>query len=219
MTTSIESVESKALSVPEQASSLVILNNEAYMLGESLLATCKQLENEVHEAYDSVVEKAHTAHKEAVAKRKQYLDPIEQARKILKQKMIVFQDEQERIRREEQARSEAEARKRAEDEQLALAAELEKEGDTQAAEEVLAAPVQAAPVVAPKTVPAPSRLSAGRSIWNAEIVSFLALVKAVADGKQPVTLLEPNMQALNGLARSLKSGMNVPGVRATERKV
>jgi hypothetical protein len=47
----------------------------------------------------------------------------------------------------------------------------------------------------------------------------MALVKAVAAGTQPLALLEPNMPALNKMATALKSAMNIPGVKAEERKV
>ena len=212
-------VEQKALSVPEQAKALTVTSNEQYEQGEGLLATCKQLETEIHTAFDGIVEKAYQAHKEAVAQRSRYLIPIEEGRKILKHKMIAYQDQQERIRLEEQARLEAEARKRAEDEQLALAAQLEKEGDQETAEAILAEPVQVAPVVVQRIVPAASRLSAGRSVWSAEVVNLAVLVRAIAENKQPINLIEPNMIALNGMARSLKSTMAIPGVRAVERKV
>ena len=221
MTTVIEAteVEQKALTVPDQAKALTVSTNEQYEQGEGLLATCKQLETEIHAAFDGIVDKAHQAHKEAVAQRKKYLDPIEEGRRILKGKMIAYQDTQERIRREEQARLEQEARKRAEDEQIAIAAQLEKEGDKETAEAVLSEPVQVAPVVAQRTAPAASRLSAGRSVWSAEVTNIMALVKAVAEGKQPITLIQANETALNGMARSLKGSMAIPGVKAVERKV
>lgn len=222
MTTEIierEDAKQVALTVPEQAKALTVATLEQYQEGESLLATCKQIETEIHATFDPIVDKAHQAHKEAVAQRKKYLDPIENGRRILKDKMIAFRDEEERKQKEEQARLDAEARKRAEDEQLALAAQLEAEGDKETANAIIAEPVQVAPVAVQKTAPAASRLSAGRSVWSAEVVSLLSLVKAIAEGKQPITLIEPNMTALNGMARSLKGALAIPGVKAVERKV
>ena len=221
MTTEIAvtEVEQKALSVPDQAKALTVTSNEQYEQGEGLLTICKQLETEIHAAFDGIVEKAHQAHKEAVAQRSKYLMPIEEGRKILKQKMIAYQSDQELKRFKEQQRLEAEARKRAEDEALAAAVQAEAEGDKETAEAILAEPVQVAPVVAQRTAPAASRLSAGRSVWSAEVVSLLALVKAIAAGTQPITLIEANMTALNGRARSDKNYLSIPGVRAVERKV
>ena len=215
----IEQTEQKALSIPDQAKALTVASNEDYTQGETLLSSCKQLETEIHAAFDPIVEKAHLAHKEAVAQRAKYLNPIEEGRKILKQKMIAFQQEQERIRREEQARLEAEAQKRAEDEALALASQAEAEGNTEMAEAIISEPVQAAPVVLPKMAPKASRLSAGKTLWYAEVTDIKALCKAIADGKASINLIEPNMTALNNMARAMKSTMNIPGVQAKSKIV
>ena len=212
-------VEQKALTIPEQAKGLTVSSNEQYEQGEGLLATCKQLETEIHAAFDPIVEKANLAHKEAVAQRTKYLTPIEEGRKILKQKMIAYQSDQEIKRFKEQQRLEAEARKRADDEALASAVQAEAEGDKETADAILSEPVQVAPVVAQRTAPAASRLSAGRSVWSAEVVNLMMLVKSIAAGTQPITLIQANETALNGMARSLKGSMAIPGVKAVERKV
>lgn len=219
MTTAIiESTEQKALSIPDQAKSLTVTNNDEYLQGESLLLSCKQLETEIHEAFDPIVDKAHKAHKEAVAQRTKYLTPIEEGRKILKSKMINFQDEQEKIRREEQRLLEEEARKRAEEEALALAVEAEQTGDKELAAAILEQPVDVAPIMAQKVAPAASRLSAGRSVWSGEVVNLMALVKAVASGQQPLAYLEASKTALS-VAAKLKTSCNIPGLKATERRV
>ena len=212
-------VEQKALTVPEQAEVFAVTTNDEYSRADEYLALWKSLEDEIHKDHDVVIKGLNDGHKKAIALRDKYLTPINTGRKLLKGKMIVYQDAQERIRRVAQAKAEAEARKRAEDEQLALAAQLEKEGDTETAEAVLAEPITPPPVVVPRTAPAASRLSAGRSVWSAEVVNLMALVKAVAEGKQRITLIQANETALNGMARSLKSGLAIPGVRAVERKV
>jgi len=218
-TDSIETVEMQALSIPEKAKALIVASNEQYEQGESLLVSCKQMEHEIHEAFDGIVEKAHLAHKEAVAKRTSFLKPIEEGRIILKVKMIAYQTEQERIRQEEQRRLEAEAKERAEREALEQAIAAEQSGDTETAEAIISEPVYVAPVIAPKVAPAASRLSAGREIWSAHEVDLMLLVKAIAEGKQPVTLVMANMPALNKMASALKSSMSVPGYRAIMRKV
>ncbi len=49
--------------------------------------------------------------------------------------------------------------------------------------------------------------------WKAEVVDILELVKAVADGKLPTHVLDPNMRALTDIARELKDEGTVNGVR------
>lgn len=49
--------------------------------------------------------------------------------------------------------------------------------------------------------------------WKAEVVDLLELVKSVADGKLPTSVLEPNMTALNDIAREKKDPGTINGVR------
>lgn len=180
METPLKESEQKALSVPEQADTLSVSTADQYLACEDYLALWKSYEDQIHADHDPIVKKADTLHKDAVALRKKYLEPIENGRRILKGKMITYQTEQERIRQEAQRRAEEESRKRAEEETLAAALQAEQEGDKATAEAILAEPVQVAPVIVPKTAPAPSRLSAGREVWSAEVTSLADLVKGIA---------------------------------------
>ena len=79
---------------------------------------------EVEKTFADPKKKAHEAHKSIVAAEKRHLDPLVAADKILKDKMVAWTDEQERIRKAEEERlrkeREEEERKRRE----ALEAEL-----------------------------------------------------------------------------------------------
>jgi len=161
----------------------------------------------------------HNAYQIALRLHDDLIAELDGARKALKQKQIAFDAEQEAIRCAEQARLQAIAQKQAEDEALAMAAQAEAAGDHEIAEAIVAAPVVAPTVRIAPTAPTPSRLTAGRSDWTAEIVSLIELVRAVAAGTQPIELLLPNQVALNRMAKALHSGFKVPGVRAVERKV
>jgi hypothetical protein len=57
---------------------------------------------------------------------------------------------------------------------------------------------------------------AGRTTWKAEVKDKGALVKYVAEHPEWLSLLDVNMQALNGLARSQKGSLALPGVEAVE---
>ena len=96
----------------------------------------------------------------------------------------------------------------------------EEAGEIAEAEAIINAPISTpATIIIPKSAPPASRLTAGRESWSAEMVDLKMLVKAVAEGKQPITFLLPDMTVLNGLARSLKGAMNIPGVAAKSKKV
>jgi hypothetical protein len=212
--------EERALSVPEQATVITVSNNDDHAKGEALMTSWKELETEIHSTFDPICDKAFQAHKESVAQRNKYLDPLETGRKILKQKMMAFQDEMERLRRAEQLRLDKEAKERAEEEALLLAAQAEADGDKETADAILTAPLDVAPVMAQKTAPPASRLTAGRSVWSGEVVSLLALVKAVAAGHQPITLLMVNQPNLNSAAKLIKINGSVQhGWKVVEKRV
>ena len=210
-------VEESALSIPAQAQAFRITTTNDYKQADDLLVAWKGIENEIHTAFDPVVDAAHKTHKEAVSQRKKYLDPIENGRSILKPKMFVFQKEQERIRYEAQKKAEEETRKQAEELALQAAVEAEAAGNKELAEAIINEPVKAAPVSIPKVVPKSE--TRFRLQYYAEILDLRKLIAEIAAGRQPITLVEPNMSALNKIAVALKDSMNIPGVVAKSRPV
>ena len=109
---------------------------------------------------------------------------------------------------------------RAEAAQLALAAEAEAAGATEAAEAIVSAPVviQAAPALPPAPVmrmaaptPAPSAASA-RDNWKARVVNLSVLVKAVAAGEMTLDCVEASMPSLNKVAQRMKRAGIMHGV-------
>ena len=138
------------------------------------------------------------------------------AEAVIKKSMISFDNEQARIRREEEARLQELARK--EQERLAKAAEkkaekAEAKGDTEKAEEIReSVPVIPVPILADNK-PKVAGIST-RTTWAGAVVDKMALIKAVAAGQAPITLLDVNTTVLNQMARALKDEMNYPGVKA-----
>ena len=53
--------------------------------------------------------------------------------------------------------------------------------------------------------------------WFAEVTSLLDLVKAVAEGSQPMVALEPNIKFLNQQAKSLRNEFKIPGCIAVKK--
>ena len=84
------------------------------------------------------------------------------------------------------------------------------------------APRPVMPVFVPPAAVAPPPKAEGvssRELWGAEVYDFPALVKAVAAGHVEPAVLLPNTTTLNGLARTLKSALNIPGVRAVAKRI
>lgn len=142
MTTAIETIDKEqALSVPDQARAFAITSNDEFSHGEGFLALCKQLENQIHADMDESVKLAHASWKSSVALRDKYLTPLEEGRKILKQKMIAFTDSQEKIRQDAQRKADQEARARAEQDALEAAVAAEQLGDQETAEAIISEPI------------------------------------------------------------------------------
>lgn len=164
------------------------------------LAIDKEIKK-IHEVLDPFVTTAHQAHKDALKHRNRYLDPRDQAKRIVAGKIGGYQQEVQRKHREEQDRLAAIARKHAEEEQLRRAEQLEAEGRKAEAEAVIQAPV-VAPVIA---IPPPTTSTAVsmREYWHAEVVD---------EDKLPVHWMVPNQQALDAHARTTKGSVPIPGV-------
>lgn len=133
---------------------------------------------------------------------------------LIKKGMIAFDQEQDRLRRI--AEAEAAERARKEREKLeAQALKAAEKGKDEKAEALIeqAASVVAAPV--PALAPVSVSGIAKKMEYSAEVTDLLALVKAVAEGRAPINMLQADMKVLNGLAKSLKESFDgmYPGVR------
>ncbi|HCU25404.1 MAG TPA: hypothetical protein DF383_10315 [Deltaproteobacteria bacterium] len=195
-------LETKALSVPDQARAIQITDTNTYTKAGELLLAIKDLRKEIDATFDPIVKKAHEAHKEAVAQKKKVEAPLAEAEGIIKPRIAAYQAEQERIRREEEARLREEARKREEEERLALALEAEKEGMPEVAEEILEVPAFVPPPVVPSSTPKVSGIST-RTVWKHRIINADLL---------PRQYLMPDEKALAAHGRALGSRAKVPGV-------
>lgn len=196
----------KALTAVDQARALIIKTNEDFAAADQFSMSLKGLEKEVDAAYDEHISAAFSAHKSLVAKKKLYAAPIEEARKIIRSKMGVYQDEQEAIRVKEEARLREIARKEAEEAALNAAIEAESSGDTEGASAIMAEPVVVAPVVLSKSVP-----KASTSIprpWTFRVVN-LALV--------PRAYLMLDEVKLGQQARATKDTIKIPGIEFFQR--
>lgn len=155
------------------------------------------------------------AKKQVLALFQPAVDQLAAAERMVKAAVLTYTQEQARRQREEQDRLDAAA----EHERLRLQrlAERQREkGRDERAEvsEELAAAVQT-PTAAPAEAPTSAHI---RTVWHAEVTSLKALVRAVADGTQPITLLEPNMATLNMMAVHNKGNLDIPGVKAVSRE-
>lgn len=228
-----------------RADGLVIDTPEAYVeVATWVRDMILPMKRKIEETFRPRIKQADQLHKGLLADERRFLAPVESAERVAKGKLAAYDAEQSRLRREaeqaeqrERERQEQAAReqaaaeqrrvqKEAEDRRLAESLLMEQRGDKVAADRLLDAPIPVpvvtpAPVFAPRPVAPPPPKVEGvsyRDVWSAEVEDLAGLVKAVAAGEQPITLLLPNTVALNGMARSLRGAMRIPGVRAVSSR-
>ena len=214
MENQIEKIQEVALTWPERAKSLIIINQETYSAAARVLLEIAEIEKRIREHHEPIKTAAHNAHKAAVTAEKKFLDPLMQAKNIIKNSISTWEVEQSRIRAEAERKAIEEATKKEEEERLAKAIEAEKAGKTTAEVEKIIetpTPIKVAPIK--PTFERDSRVST-RETWRAEVVDLRLLCQAIVDGKAPLESIDANIPALNILVRATKENFAVPGVRA-----
>lgn len=142
---------------------------------------------------------------------------LAEAESIIKRGILTYQDGEERKRRAAEAAA-AEAARKERERLEAQAAKAAAAGKVEKAE-ALQATAAAIPerVEIASSAPKVSGI-ASKTTWRAEVTDKMALVKYVAEHPEWLALLEVNTTSLNGLARSQKSALALPGVRAVEER-
>lgn len=209
---------------------------DEYQRAGQLLLTAKSYMKDLEETFGPERTRRFTAHRELCAELNKGLVPAEAIEKALALAITRFQREAELARQIEQKRLQDLAQKQAEEEQrqrqienvLNAAIEAEASGNQELAEQIASAPIDSTPawvppVILQSNVPKIDGLSS-RTAWKARIkgdpgtadydASFLLLVKAVAAGTAPMSLLKLNDTALNQMAKAMKTQLNIPGTEA-----
>jgi len=113
-------IENQSLSVAQEVNLITISNDEdnkrAVLIGKRI----KDMQKQVEDSYNPFIEKAHQAHKEAIAQRDKFLKPLKDAEVKAVSAIKKYLDEQERKRLEMQEKLRLEAEKEAEDKRKAL---------------------------------------------------------------------------------------------------
>jgi hypothetical protein len=207
-------IEESALALSAKAKATLVVNQEGYDCACAMLRDLATLDRRIVEHHSPIKDAAHKAHAAACAAEKKLRDPVREAVGILKRAIGSWEQEQEQKRLQAQRQAEAIRAKAEEEARLALAVEAEQHGAAEeTVEEILETPMVAPPVVVAPTFQRAAGVSTQQR-WTVEVVDMRALCRAIADGKASPELVEPNMTALNQIARAMKQTMNIPGVRA-----
>lgn len=227
-------IDELALDVSGKAVAFPAITDKAgYNSAGELARELKRLQADVRASFDPIVDRAHQAHKEAIAQRDKFLKPLTAGEAHVKRLMGDFVAK-ERALATEKARKEAEAAEDeariqrdaerakaiAEAQAIAAAGEFEKAGQAiaeagkvaevaQAQAEKMVYEILSAPIATPKTDGVSIRV-----VTRYEVANLFALVLAVAAGEAPVSFLQPDMTEI----RKAKPE-NVPGIKATQEEV
>lgn len=200
----VDKIQTVAQSWPEKARAIKITGPAEYAEAGEMLKGIKVLRREVDAAFDPIIQKAHAAHKEAIAQKSKVEAPLTEADTILRRGLAVYTQEEERKRRAEEARLRELARKAEEERMLAEAQMLADMGQHEQAEAVLSEPVFAAPVVLPKETPKVAGVF-HREDWKFRIVNA-ALI--------PRGYLIPDEKSIGAVVRASQGKIQIPGIEA-----
>ena len=214
-TDAIAVVEKETADLITQSQSLVITNQLEYEDAATYLQSIKKMQKKVEESFNSIIQKAHEVHKEAIAKRDEHLDPLKEVEIKVKKLLVDYKNEQDRKAREEQARLQRLADIEAEKERKRVQAQIDRAAASGKTEKVEALqekieniqPIEV-PVVAPK-VEAVKGLSF-RDQWSAEVIDFKSL---------PNEYKLPNQSMLDKHAQNTKGSIPIPGVKFISKKI
>ncbi len=217
VTPEVQQNTQKALTVLDQANTLMIYTMDDYRVAQELMKTVKDRIKELTDTRMAQTRPIDESKAKIIAFFAIPLEKLEKAKGYLNQIMVKFTEEQETKRREEERRLQEEARKRAEEEALQQALEAEAAGEKEEAEQIIAEPVYVPPIKVVSEIPK-SKESHIRETWSAEGFDLMTTVKAIAEGKAPLQSIQYDMTFLNGQARAYKQAMNIPGIRAVSKK-
>lgn len=186
----------------ELAKAINITTQDEYAKAGELRAGVRALDKKMEAHYKPLKQAQDEAKKVILDAEKADRVPLAEVGQILNPKLVAWEGEQERLRREEQRRLQEIARKQAEKEAKAEAKALDKEGRHEEAAFVRETPVEAPAVVVRSDTPKIAGLLR-RVNWKWECTNFKAALAEVIEGKQPASILQLNDKVVGEQVRSL----------------
>lgn len=200
-------LEQQAMTWPEKARAIAVRDQESYNRAAGLLISIAGLEKEIIDHHKEPKQKAFEAHKAIVAAEKRLLEPLAEAKGIIKRAIGAFEQEQERIRQEAERKAREEAARLEEEARLKLAVQAEEMGaPAETVQEIIDTPMPMAVPAAPRTFQRAAGVST-RRIWKWEIVN---------EKEIPREYLMIDQVKINGIVRAMGGSTKIPGIRVYE---
>jgi len=206
--------EEKALALKSKVDSLTVVDQASYDAANAINAEAYRLRKAFHEWFDPIDDASKKQRQATIAQGKKIDDPFDYVIKVTGSKAAAWMRAEQDKARETKRIAEEAARKAAEDAQIKAAEELQAAGLTNAAEALLDAPVVIPKVVVEAPAKADGVYYTDR--YSAEVVDLMTLVKAVAEGKAPISAICANEVYLGQWARMSRGAEAMPGVRVVK---
>lgn len=206
----------------EQARDLMIVDDVTRGIASEATTELRKVIKAIEAEFRPDVEKAHELHKNLLDRMKRLQEPFRQAQAIIDREIRRDFLEQEEARRkaEQEAREKAEKeRKEQEAAQLREAESRIADGDVDKAEEILSSEIRTMPIM-PVAEPQRTVKTAGgtttvRKDISVQVADKAEVVKAVAKGELPMTLVEVNVAEAKRYAKAAGL-MAMPGFVVSE---
>lgn len=211
----IKVVEKESTDLVTKVNGLTITNQLEYEGAAEFLKQIKGQEKKVEESFDPIISKAYQTHKEAVAQKNKFFNPLAAAEKVVKNLMSAYQNKKEAEAKEEQCKlqeaadREAKRKQDAIDAQIAKAKEAGNDAKVEKLEEKKENIIPAVVPVVSANIAKPEGISY-RTKWTATIIDERLI---------PRDYLIPNMDLINKIANARKGSFSIPGVKFTSEKI
>jgi hypothetical protein len=219
ITTELE-IKDRGLTLLEQAQMITISNPGEYCYAGEFLVSLKRQEKLITEFFKPIKQKIDESKKIVLEKERDAIKPLRMAQELISPLMLSYERAEQEKARMEAVRLRELALRAEEERILAEALEAEQSGDKFAADEILqemAEPVNVPTITIQPDIPKINGLGT-RTTWTYEVTHFPVLVRAVAAGNAPLQALQVDNVFCGQQARSLKSALKWPGIRAIEVK-
>ena len=198
-----------------KAKELRITDQATLTQANEYLKQAKQIRAEIDKTFDPHIAQLHKSHKDLLAEKRRFTDPLEQAEKILRPAIGTYLHEQEQRALEAdraRRRAEEEAERKA-NEATDLSHALIKNGDIEEAEKIASgAKVEVRQILdnRPEAVEDPiTDNNQKRTTWHFEITDEAAI---------PREYLMVNETKIGQVVRAMKDQTNIPGVKAFPKR-
>lgn len=201
--------ELSVVAAPDRARTLKIADPDTYKVAAEELLVTKALRKQVDDAFDGIIEQAHATHKQALAKKKTFTGPLDEAEKIIKAEIGRYTAEEEAKRADAQRAADAAMRKREEERRLDEAQALVDEGKDVQAMHLLDEPVLTQPVMLAPAVQKVDGITS-RDNWTFRITHPDSVSREFC---------KPDEVKIRAYVKAMKGTAQIPGVQVYVEKV